>query len=60
MSCLSLFPVGGIAALTDDNAASTALNGLGLCIMVVAIGSVVSLVVWCYSRILRRPPDSDS
>jgi hypothetical protein len=36
------------------------LNGAGLLILVAATSGILTLVTWCYWRILRRPQDPEA
>lgn len=44
------FPFEGIC-----ESQATPLNLAGLTIMAVSIGSILTLVVWCYRKVLRLP-----
>lgn len=35
------------------------MTTLGILFMTVSIGSVLTLVVYCYARILRQPPKAE-
>ncbi len=46
------FWCGAVSVLGDDGSVGTGLSPAGIVIMLVSIGSIVTLLVWCYRRLL--------
>jgi hypothetical protein len=56
---MRLLQTPALTQLTNHAEASgTELNGVGMTIMIVSIASILTLLIYCYSRILRKRPES--